>query len=90
MNHLKKLIYFFYNNYNYNFYESFFKLILDINNIIINLPISTNLAYLHIFGSFFILLSLFSIIKIIYGDYLIIKLNLTLIFRYVISLKNLF
>ena len=34
------------------------------------------LAYLYISSSFFILLSLFSIIKIIYGDYLIIKLNL--------------
>ena len=51
-------------------------LIHDINNIIFNMSMSQQLAYLHISGSFFILLSLFSIINIIYDDYLIIKLNL--------------
>ena len=48
----------------------------DINNIIDSMSMSQKLAYLHISGSFFILISLFSILTIFYGDYLIIKLNL--------------
>ena len=61
---------------NNNFSESFMTLIHDINNIIFNMSMSEQLAYFHVSGCFFILISLFSIISIFYGDFLITKLNL--------------
>jgi hypothetical protein len=61
---------------NNNFSDSFMNLIHDLNNIIQSMSMHQKLAYIHISGSFFILLSLLSIISIFYGDYLIIKLNL--------------
>lgn len=51
-------------------------LIQDLNNIIQDMTISQKLSFLHLSGSFYILLSLFSILAIFYGDYLIIKLDL--------------
>jgi hypothetical protein len=65
---------------NNNFTESFMTLIHDINNIIFNMSMSEQLAYFHVSGCFFILLSLFSIISIFYGDFLITKLNLEIRF----------
>jgi ABC-type multidrug transport system permease subunit len=59
-----------------NFTDSFMNLIHDLNNSIQNMTIHQQLSFLHISGSLFILTSLFSILTIFYGDYLIIKLNL--------------
>jgi hypothetical protein len=61
---------------NNNFTDSFMNLIQDLNNINQSMTIHQQLAYLHISVSFFVLLSLFSILTIFYGDYLIIKLIL--------------
>nr|YP_009649296.1 hypothetical protein [Rhizopogon salebrosus]QDA23211.1 hypothetical protein [Rhizopogon salebrosus] len=61
---------------NNNFTESFLNLFNNLYNIIESMSMHQKLAYLHISGSFIILLSLFSILTIFYGDYLIIKLNL--------------
>lgn len=61
---------------NNNFTDSFMNLIHDLNNIIQSMSVEQNLAFITISGSFFILLTMFSIISIFYGDYLIIKLNL--------------
>jgi len=61
---------------NYNFTDSFMNLIQDLNNINQSMTIHQQLAYLHISVSFFVLLSLFSILTIFYGDYLIINLIL--------------
>ena len=65
-----------YVNSNTNFSELFMTLIQELNGIIFNLSMSKQLAYFHVSGCFFILLSLFSIISIFYGDFLITKLNL--------------
>jgi hypothetical protein len=60
------------NNFINNFTDSFLILLNNINSIVDSMSMSQKLAS----GSFFILLSLFSILSIFYGDYLIIKLNL--------------
>jgi len=59
-----------------NFTDSFMNLIHDLNNIIQNMSMHQQLAFLHISGSIFILTSLFSILTIFYGDFLITKFNL--------------
>jgi hypothetical protein len=61
---------------NNNFTNSFTILINDINNFIQGITIEQNLALITISGSIFILLTMFSIISIFYGDYLIIRLNI--------------
>jgi hypothetical protein len=61
---------------NNNFTDSFMNLIHDLNNIINSMTLEQNLAFINISASFFILFSMFSILFIFYGDYLIIKLNL--------------
>ena len=65
------------NSKNNNFIpNSFTNLINDLNNIINSMTLEQNLAFINISASFFILFSMFSILFIFYGDYLITKLNL--------------
>nr|QWL17543.1 hypothetical protein [Chroogomphus rutilus] len=61
---------------NNNFTDSFMNLIHDLNGIIQNMPVEQNIAFINISGAFFIIFSIFSILTVFYGDYLITKLNL--------------
>src|SRR5258708_1970765 len=64
------------NNFTNLFSDSFTTLINDLNNIIHSLTIEQNLALISISASIFILVTMFSIISVFYGDYLINILNL--------------
>lgn len=64
------------NSFTNSFTNSFYNLINDLNHIIQSLTTEKNLALITISGSFFILFSMFSIISIFFGDYLITILNL--------------
>jgi hypothetical protein len=76
LNSFLKIIEKYINSKNNNFSNSFTNLFTDLYNIIETMTVEQNLAFITISGSFFILLTMFSIISVFYGDYLIIKLNL--------------
>lgn len=52
-----------------NFSDSFMNLIQELNGIIQNMPVEQNIAFINILGAFFIILSMFSILSVFYGDF---------------------